>query len=519
VLAISLTAVPTINKYVSPVFRPLRFTGNPGRLFLESGRWHRIGRLLRIRSELAIESMEDLLPPAVARLLLFCMRGAAILGHAGAGAVITSLSVQLWLQPLLAFHFNRMSWISPLANIVVVPLSSAVLATGAAAACTTNIPGLGPLLIRSAGFLAAMLLSCTSGIAAIPGAWQRCPTPSVRWVLVCILLPAAWSLLGWKRFWIACAGIVFFFAVLSRGSVPMVGDLFQHAYVSEVGQGQARWRNSRVLVITFLDVGEGDSTVIRFPDGRTWVLDAGGLRQPQSHSDSAYVFDIGEAVVSRYLWHLWVTRIDSILISHPDLDHAGGIAAVMRNFNVGRFGYARTLPDRMISELIEVADDQRLPKKQFHAAMEEQIAGVRLQVLNPPADSLFRTTNENSLTLRLSFGGFTAILTGDLEKAGEAAVLSHPGALDCQLLKVAHHGSRAGTSNSFLDRTRPRWAVLSVGRNNPFGHPSKETFHRLLRHAVRPYSTTDQGAITMVTDGKRYVLESHLCGVLESGEL
>jgi competence protein ComEC len=119
----------------------------------------------------------------------------------------------------------------------------------------------------------------------------------------------------------------------------------------------------------------------------------------------------------------------------------------------------------------------------------------------------------------MSFGSFSAILTGDLEKAGESAVLSLTGEMDSRLIKVAHHGSRAGTSNQFLSRTKPRWAILSVGRNNPFSHPSSETVARLLHHRARPLSTIDEGAITLETDGHQFLLKSHRSGILDRGKL
>jgi competence protein ComEC len=121
--------------------------------------------------------------------------------------------------------------------------------------------------------------------------------------------------------------------------------------------------------------------------------------------------------------------------------------------------------------------------------------------------------------MQLSFGRFSALLTGDLEKSGETELLAQPGISGCQLLKVAHHGSRSGTTDAFLDRVQPRWAAISVGRNNPFGHPSRETMYRLRQHGARPLSTIDEGAITIETDGYSYVLKSHIHGILERGYL
>ena len=153
------------------------------------------------------------------------------------------------------------------------------------------------------------------------------------------------------------------------------------------------------------------------------------------------------------------------------------------------------------------------------SAGETAHRGVRVDFVNPPADGAARSTNDNSLVLYLHFGRFSALLTGDLERDGELGLLARSPSASALLLKVAHHGSRSATLDPFLTRVRPRWAVLSAGRNNPFGHPAREVLLRLVHHGARPLLTLDQGAITLVTDGERYVLESFVSGVLEKGVL
>jgi competence protein ComEC len=151
--------------------------------------------------------------------------------------------------------------------------------------------------------------------------------------------------------------------------------------------------------------------------------------------------------------------------------------------------------------------------------MEELVGMVTVRTIHPPANSKQGSANENSLTLQFFFKHFSALLTGDLEKSGEREILSHPIDLHSILLKVAHHGSRFGTSNDLLDRAQPRWAIISVGRNNPFGHPSPEVLARILRHSARPILTLDEGAITFETDGERYAIKTYIRGVIEQGEL
>ena len=250
-----------------------------------------------------------------------------------------------------------------------------------------------------------------------------------------------------------------------------------------------------------------------------WVLDAGGLRQPHSQEDGAYGFDLGEAVVSRYLWHAWISRIDRLILSHPDIDHAGGVPAVMRNFRTGRFDYSQTGPNAIIKAILDIAQQRQIDTLQPHRGIEEKIGPVKIRVLHPPVDSPFTSTNENSLVLEFSYKKCSALLTGDLEKSGENEMISQPGISRCRLLKVAHHGSRWSTSNFFLDCIQPHWAVISVGRGNQFGHPSQETLNRLRQHGVHSLLTVDEGAVTFETDGDRYVLRSYINGILGARSL
>jgi competence protein ComEC len=142
-----------------------------------------------------------------------------------------------------------------------------------------------------------------------------------------------------------------------------------------------------------------------------------------------------------------------------------------------------------------------------------------VEILHPSAKPVSGAANENSLVLRFSFGRFSALLTGDLGKNGEFDMLSRSKTLPGLLLKVAHHGSRFGTSSAFLDAVQPRWAIVSVGRHNPHGHPSPEVLRRLLQHGSGFYLTFDHGAITFETDGSLYRIRSHLNGVLGKGAL
>jgi len=520
VMAIALTAVPVIENWVRPVLEPLKNAGCKDRLFLKKGIRHQCGRWLKTRCELFIENVSDTYPRGVTWMLYRICRFGATTGMAVGSMILLSIAVQIWIAPLLAHYFNRISWIAPLSNPVVVPIASLTLASGIVAYFTADIAFFGPELMQLAGSTASFLLNVTEHITRIPGAWQRCPTPSMTWIIGGVLILFLWTFFKWKRLWIPIGCLSILLVLISCGSTPLVSTAF-HKFpkMSMPGKAGPGSPNVPLLSLTFLDVGEGDSIVIRFPDKRLWILDAGGLRRTSSGEDAIDSFDIGEAVVSRYLWYGWTGNPDRIILSHTDIDHAGGVRALLKNFRIRRLDYARCLPDPMLSGILQTARQRETHASPVHAGMQEKIGDVTVRILHPQAQPIRPSMNDNSAVLALSFKRFSALLTGDLEKSGEAELLSHPGDLHSLLLKVAHHGSRTGTSSALLDAIQPRWAVLSVGRNNPFGHPSPEVELRLAQHGTRTYQTQHEGALTFSTDGVSYEIRSHINGILEGGAI
>ncbi len=520
VSAIVLTALPAINRWVKPALAPLKNAGNPDRLFLEPTPVYRWGRRLRTGFELFAEWASDALPFRVSGMFFVVSRIAAYTGIAVGSMILLSISVQIWIAPLIAYYFNRISWIAPLSNPIIVPFASLTLASGILAATASDIAFCGSTPVNLAAISASFLLKLTGHINSIPGSWQRCPTPPAPVILAGILLLFLWKFFRWKRFWIPCGFSFVLLAVTAFGSSTIYKTLRHEIrdIIPAAITGRGLTRNS-CLSLTFLDVGEGDSIVIRFPNERLWILDAGGLRRAPSGEDSRGGLDTGEAVVSRYLWHKWAGNPDRVILSHTDIDHAGGIPALLKNFKVARLDYPQCTPDPILSNILRIARQRKVGSTSVNAGMEEKVGAVTVRVLHPQSYPVKPSTNDSSMVLSLSYRHFTALLTGDLEKRGETELLAHPANLGCLLLKIAHHGSRSATSSAFLDASRPRWAVVSAGRNNPFGHPSPDVLHRLLKHGVRVYQTPNQGAITFTTDGAGYEIRSYINGLLERGRL
>ena len=244
------------------------------------------------------------------------------------------------------------------------------------------------------------------------------------------------------------------------------------------------------LTIEFLDIGQGDSALIRSPEGKLALIDAGPSNR-----------------VVKLLRARGVERLDLAVVTHHHADHYGGMLAVLKEFRPRVFLDAPSPHSSQHYEAIlrAVRDSGMTAIQPTGAPRKIQLGSVLLTIFpQPPIDP--RNENNNSIGLRVDFGDFSALLTGDSEVSERAWWREHAPDLvaGVSVLKLAHHGSRNGTDAAWLRLTRPSLAVASLGANNDFGHPHPETLRRL-RAAGVPLDRTDQaGTVTIITDGQTW---------------
>jgi competence protein ComEC len=245
------------------------------------------------------------------------------------------------------------------------------------------------------------------------------------------------------------------------------------------------------LRVTVLDVGQGDAIVVEGPDGSALLVDAG--------PGGPMRLDTGERVVAPFLWNRGILRLAAAVTTHDDADHAGGMPAVRRRFDVMTTpGPGSTLwlgPARVL------------------------VLSQRRQGEGPPGRVGFRGAvkrqNADALVLRVDHGLASFLLAADLTSLGERALLEADAPLGATILKVAHHGSRHSSTAEFLARVSPRLAVISVGPRNPFGHPALETLGRLAAVGARVYRTDHDGAVVFETDGRRLTVTRWATGAVD----
>ncbi|HKQ91579.1 MAG TPA: ComEC/Rec2 family competence protein [Blastocatellia bacterium] len=254
------------------------------------------------------------------------------------------------------------------------------------------------------------------------------------------------------------------------------------------------------LQVYALDVGQGDSALIITPEGKSVLIDAG---PPQA----------GDEVVAA-LRKKDVRSIDLAVATHPHADHIGGMRQVIENFGVKNFlDSGRDYPSKEYERMLRALDEKGIKPIIAKKGMKFDLdSGAKLEVLNPQGGDQWieevrrggSVENANSIVLRLSYGNFSMLFTGDAETETEDLIMESGATLRAQVLKVGHHGSRYATSARFLDAVAPEAAVISCAADNRYGHPARQTLDRLRKAGVKIYRTDLNGEIAIVADGNKF---------------
>jgi len=486
-------AAPWLEGTVEPYLRALDHLGDVAR---DGSHAPRVAQF-RLDARAAANWLSAHLPKSVSRLatalVTVPVRGGLRLWE----LIVISAALQVGMIPLMAQYFHRISLVGFAANLPAVLLTGIIVPLGFAALCASLVWGaLGHVLGRALAAMVGALLWSVNWFARAPWASHRVPSPPS-------LAVAAFFLAG-----LACASAV----LAARRRVAWIAGAVVLAAASLIATYPFAPRLNRGrLEITVLDVGQGDSIFLAFPDGRTMLVDAGGLPGGNYIRGARPGIDVGEDVVSAFLWSRGLKRLDVVALTHAHEDHYGGLASVLRNFQVGELWLGHDADSIGYRALLAEAHTLHVPIVHRIRGESFDWDGVHLGVLWPADDAPVKTaSNDDSLVMRLEDGQQTMLLTGDIENRSERALAKDGDPLSADFLKVPHHGSKTSSTQGFLDAVHPRLAVISVGEDNGFGQPNAEVLDRIQQEGARLYRTDRDGAVTALSDGHQMTVRSFL---------
>lgn len=398
-----------------------------------------------------------------------------------------SLCVQMTTLPVILWHYYEMPGYGIVLNLIVIPMMSVLMFSGLAGSFLSLflMEAGKPLFLLSVWILKFYGLLCSLA-QKLPGQRLITGKPELSGVALYYLFFLIFLILVKKKakrkkpeqkHMVPAPAIPLFVGIISLlMSCPAISN-----------QG---------LEVTFLDVGQGDGNFIREERGLTFLIDGG----------SSDVSEVGKYRIERFLKARGVSRLDYVFVTHGDQDHIGGIIELMERQEVGIEIGCIVFPDpavweERLTDLYQLAVRLKIPALWMEKGQTISGKNLMIRCLGPDTEAITQSGNEASLILQVSYGELNLLYTGDVEGVGEECLTERLNQT-FQVLKVAHHGSSGSTGERFLRAAGIQLAIISSGRNNPYGHPHRETLERLEYYGVFVLCTAQTGAVTLTMKGK-----------------
>ncbi|MDR3721796.1 MAG: ComEC/Rec2 family competence protein [Candidatus Acidoferrales bacterium] len=502
-------ALPWMSRTSAPYRNGLRHLGDVTRDGAHPPKIAQFRIEMRAAAQWLALRLPERLAPRAGELLTLPIRAGLRLWE----IVLLSAVIQWGMMPLLARDFHRVSLAGPLSNIPAVILTGLIVPFGFLALLLTFAwTRLALIVAKAVGSCAGLLLATVDWFSRLPRVSYRIPDPPIWLVLLffatfIVLAASARAAASRQKGRIARRQLPPPIAPAERAAALVLSALTvlvaSHPFAPNLERGH--------LEVNVLDAGQGDSIFAAFPDGRTMLIDGGGLAGSEWVGGSRSGMDVGEEVVSPYLWSRGLKRLDVVALTHADHDHVDGLHAVLANFQVGELWVGRDDERPAYQRLLAEARSRGVPVVHQFQGAETNWHGAQTSVLWPPGVAMDGLSpNDASLVLRLSDGQVRFLLTGDIEKRAEEKLVEEHAPIASDFLKAPHHGSKTSSTVEFLASVAPRVAVVSVGEANAFGHPSESVVERYEQYGVRLLRTDRDGAITALTDGMNLSVRTYV---------
>lgn len=394
--------------------------------------------------------------------------------------VSVSLAVQIGISPIIIFYFDKLSLVTILANIIVVPLVGVILTIG------LGMIFIGIIFIPLANLIGMINFYLISGLflavsffAHIPFAYIYLPTPSFPLLISYYL--CLWAISKHKK--IGTSKVII--------GILIIGNIFLWAEVIKTSSG--------MMKVTFLDVGQGDAIFLEFPDGGNMLIDGG----PCDYLDA------GEMVILPFLRSSGITSLDTVILSHHHSDHYGGLLTLIKNYKIKKFVLDNGTTEQNFSQIIKEKDVVHKVVKRG-----DKIIGypeIEIYLLHP-LDINDKISNDDSVVVKIVYNQVSFLFPGDIENRTERELLPFKEMLSSTVLKIPHHGSKNGYDQKFIELVHPKIGVIEVGKDNKFNLPNKQVLKNYEKMGTRIYRTDKDGAVIVTTNGKKVWVKSMRSG-------
>jgi competence protein ComEC len=388
-----------------------------------------------------------------------------------------SLAAQIGTIPFTAYYFGRISIISLIANIFVVPLSGLITYVGFAEVLSSVIcKGIASLYATVNDFLVWFLLGFVKQAASVSFAYVE------LWKVNIAIIAAYY-------------GVVIASCTLKKRAIVFYLIVFSLLTCNYYVYQRIWMKNNSNLRITAIDVGQGDAILIETPQKKNILIDAG----PASLNNNS-----GNRIIVPLLKHTGIANLNDIIITHLHNDHIGGLESIVKSISVGSIIYPT-----FINSLTHLPEIIRLRWSSTNSGSQIQIdSTIRIYVFHPSRQATSSgNMNNTSIVIKVVYGKTSILFNGDAEAEVEHKLIQrYKNILTSDIFKVAHHGSATSSSEEFLKAVKPQYAIISVGKNNRFSHPSPMIIKRLRSHKIAVHRTDYSGAIVFESDGENWHL-------------
>lgn len=428
--------------------------------------------------------------------------------------ISVSISVQIAILPIILYNLNTFNSYFLISNLVLSFAIGPIVILGFLFIIIVCLNASIAEIISPVMSAGIKILNFISNIGKLPFSKIYVPTPSLFSILIyylfLIVLFFSYNIYSSKKpnkTQIRVKNLVALMKIKLRQNKPKIKYIlaiiiFLIFVINLIPQN---------LKIHFIDVGQGDSSLIITPQYKTILIDGGG----SSSSD----FDVGESTLIPYILDRGFTKIDVVIISHFDQDHIGGILTVLQELKVGKVYISKqTEKSENYEKFLEIVNDRKIKVYEVVAGNVIHIEkNLYFDILWPTENQITTNVlNNNAIVCNLHYKNFSMLFTGDIEEIAEKEILElysqNKNLLKADILKVGHHGSKTSTTSEFIKAIKPQIAVIGVGKNNKFGHPNDGVLQRIKDLNCKIFRTDLNGEISIeVNKNSKFKIKKQIC--------